>query len=156
MFVQTVSWLHFLHQSHEDRRNPSFCPHVSELWHHEGCRQTRNFAFIIGWYIIEILRQYNRCKTSSHWSWRICNRSWGCWGVGGADVSGVWGGVCGGEAILAILGVEWGNTTANFLSEKVGCTGMVGMKGGSVGILELDAIADDPRVANESLRNQQY
>jgi len=30
---------------------------------------------------------------------------------------------------------------------------MVGMKGGSVGISELDAIADDPRVADENSKN---
>jgi len=34
-----------------------------------------------------------------------------------------------------------------------GCTGMVGMKGGSVGIFELDAIAEDPRVTDADSKN---
>ena len=36
----------------------------------------------------------------------------------------------------------------NFLSEIKGCTGMVGMKGGLVGIPKLDVIAEDPGVAD--------
>lgn len=50
-------------------------------------------------------------------------------------------------AILGVEGVDGGDATADFLSEIVGCMGMGRMKGGSVGILELDAIADDPKVA---------
>lgn len=34
-----------------------------------------------------------------------------------------------------------------------GYTGMVGIKGVSVGIFELDAIADDPRVADADSKN---
>lgn len=44
--------------------------------------------------------------------------------------------------------MDEGDTTTDFLSEVEGYTGMVGMKGVLVGILELDAIAEDPRVAD--------
>ena len=62
----------------------------------------------------------------------------------------------GGEEIFDVLGfegVDGGDTTADFLSEIGGCTGMVGMKGVSMGILELDAIAEDPRVADADSKN---
>ena len=76
-------------------------------------------------------------------------------GVGGADVWGLCG-VDGGDKIFDVWGVEGvdgGDTTVDFWSEMEGYMGMVGMKGGLVGIFELDAIAEDPRVADADSKN---
>ena len=56
--------------------------------------------------------------------------------------------MCGGDAVLGMETVDEGELTADFLSKIIGCIGMVGMKGVSVGSVEVDAVMDDPMVAD--------
>lgn len=75
--------------------------------------------------------------------------------VGGVGAADVWG-VDGGEEIFDVWGLEGvdgGDNPIYFWSEMEGCTEMVGMKGGSIGISKLGAIEDDLRVANAHSKN---
>ena len=53
---------------------------------------------------------------------------------------------------MDVEGVDGGEFIAEFLSSILGCGGRVGMKGGSVGTLELDGVATAPRVVDAASR----